>query len=148
MSESAPTLPEVRLRDWPLRLEALMAERLAAPFEWGVRDCCLWAADVVLAVTGHDPAADLRGTYSSADGAPAIIKRLRGIPAACADRLGPEVLPALAQVGDVGLFEEAGHPALAAYTGGCWMAQGPAGLVPLPDGMVTTAWSCTACPQP
>jgi hypothetical protein len=146
--ESLAALPDRRMQDWPLRLEALVAARMDAPFEWGVRDCCLWAADVVQAVTGYDPAADLRGTYSTAEETPAVIRSIGGISGICADRLGPEVSPALAQVGDVGLFMEDGHPALAAYTGGTWMAQGQAGVVPLAEGVVTTVWRCIACPQP
>lgn len=142
VSQSPAGLPDRRLQDWPLRLEALVAERLAAPFEWGVRDCCLWAADVVLAVTGHDPAADLRGAYTDTAGALAAIKRLRGLQVACAQRLGPECPPALAQVGDVGLVVEGDMPAAVAYTGGGWMGQGPGGIVPVADAAVVMAWRC------
>jgi hypothetical protein len=148
VSDSPAGLPDRRLQDWPLRLEALIAQRMAAPFEWGQRDCCLWAADVVLAVTGHDPAADLRGAYSTAAQAAAAIKRLHGIKAACARRLGPAVPPIMAQAGDVGLIMEGDRPAAVGYTGGNWLAQGPDGVVPVPDSAVFVAWRCIACPQP
>lgn len=136
-----------RLLDYPIRLEALVMSRLDAPFEWGARDCCLWAADVVQAVTGYDPCEDLRGTYSTAEQAPDVIKRVRGIKAACAKRLGPQVPAVMAEVGDVGLFMQDGHPALAAYTGGSWMAQGQAGVVVIPESAVLMAWRCIECPQ-
>ncbi len=35
----------------------------AMPFIWGETDCMLCLADWVLHVKGHDPAADIRGTY-------------------------------------------------------------------------------------
>ena len=43
-----------RLPDWQLRLDALVRERRGQAFAWGARDCCLWGADVVLAVTGRE----------------------------------------------------------------------------------------------
>ena len=66
---------EMRLHDaiadlqpcaWRQQLDALIASRMAAPFAWGAHDCCLFAADAVLAQTGEDPAAEFRGTYASA----------------------------------------------------------------------------------
>lgn len=143
-----PSLPECRLRDWPIRLEALIAQRQAAPFEWGSRDCCLWAADVVQAVTGHDPAADLRGTYDTAKGAESVIRRGHGIKSICAARLGPEVSPSMAQVGDVGLIMDGARQAAVGYAGGAWLAQGQYGVVPVPESAVFIAWRCISCPQP
>jgi hypothetical protein len=35
------------------------------PFEWGARDCCLWAADAVRALTGIDIAEEYRGKYNT-----------------------------------------------------------------------------------
>ncbi len=40
-----------RTPGWPRRLSDLVAERHGAAFAWGSRDCCLWAADAVLALT-------------------------------------------------------------------------------------------------
>lgn len=50
-----------RAPDWRARLAALVEQRRAAPFVWGAHDCCLWASDAVLAMTGLDVAAPLRG---------------------------------------------------------------------------------------
>jgi hypothetical protein len=36
------------------------------PFQWGINDCCLFAADWVYMLTGVDPAAKWRGEYSNA----------------------------------------------------------------------------------
>lgn len=131
----------MRLGDWQIRLAALVEDRLHQPFAWGVRDCCLWAADAVLAVTGADPAHDIRGTYDCKETAGEVFRRLRGLESACDDRLGARVLPAMGQPGDVGLFAEDG-PALAVNVGSCWMAQGPDGLRPIRDDSVRLAWRC------
>lgn len=142
MSAKPSALPDRRLQDWPLHLQALIADRLAVPFEWGARDCCLWAADVVQAVTGHDPAVDLRGAYTTKAEALAAIKRVKGLQQALAERLGPEFPPGLAQVGDVGLVLEGDMPAAVAYAGGAWMGQGPDGIVPVAEASVVKAWRC------
>lgn len=140
-------LPTQRLRDWPERLAALFAARLAQPFEWGVHDCCLFAADAVLAVTGHDPAADLRGTYSSELGAQRVLRRWGGVAGVAIARAGRVVPVALAQPGDVGLsLHDPARPALAVWGGSAWHAAAPLGLVVVPPDAVVRAWRCTATP--
>jgi hypothetical protein len=54
-----------RQADWPYVLNARIRRDRDVPFAWGTNDCFLWACDVVHAITGHDPGAELRGTYSS-----------------------------------------------------------------------------------
>ena len=56
-----------RREDWPMRLSAFLTERAAMPFIWGQNDCMMLAADAVLALTDTDLAADLRGTYDTAE---------------------------------------------------------------------------------
>ena len=68
----------VRLPDWHARLNALIAERQAQPFTWGHVDCCLWVADAVQAMTGRDPAADVRAHYSTARGAKSVLRQVGG----------------------------------------------------------------------
>jgi len=142
------TLPTQRLRDWPERLAALFAASAARPFEWGRFDCCLFAADAVQAVTGHDPAADLRGRYRSKLGAARVLGRFGGVAGVAAARAGLEVPPAMAQPGDVGLsHHQPGQPALAVWGGSAWHAVGAgAGLVVVPASAVVRAWRCTAEP--
>lgn len=50
---------------------------MAEPFRRPDWDCCAYVADWVLAATGIDPAADLRGAYHNAAGA-LRIERARG----------------------------------------------------------------------
>ncbi len=47
-------------------------------FEWGVCDCCLLAADGVLALTGVDIADDFRGKYADKTSAFALVSSVAG----------------------------------------------------------------------
>lgn len=132
-----------RLLDWQVRLEACLAERWARPFAWGQQDCALCAADCVLACTGVDPAARLRGTYSNAAGAAAVLRTHGGLVAIAARNLGAEVAPLCATLGDVGLVANGGRECLAVCTGPVWLAPGPNGLTPFPPECVTRAWRLT-----
>lgn len=65
-----------RLSDWEQRLAAYLEPLMTgARFEWGALDCALFAADAVLAMTGHDIAAPFRGRYSTAAGSARALKR-------------------------------------------------------------------------
>jgi hypothetical protein len=132
---------------WADRLAALIRERRRAPFVWGQHDCCLWAADAVLAIRGFDLAADYRGTYSTAAGALRAL-RARGhrLPVDAADAaLGERRIAAMAKIGDVVAWTPPGEggrmgPAL----GVCYGARslfvgtsaGQAGLVTLDTSLV------------
>jgi hypothetical protein len=63
----------MRFPNWPDLLAGFIEARRSRPFEWGVNDCCLFAADWVALATGKDPAAELRGTYSTALSAQRIV---------------------------------------------------------------------------
>lgn len=139
-----PRVPSRRLPDWQPRLAALIAQRMAHPLQWGVHDCCLWAADAVLATTGADLATGLRGSYSTQQGAAELLQQLGGLAALCTDRLGPVVRTALAQPGDVGIAAVGGERALVVCGGPHFLAVGARGLVPLPMAQVLRAWRCTA----
>ncbi|MBX3605377.1 MAG: hypothetical protein KF788_08900 [Piscinibacter sp.] len=134
----------VRVRDWQSRLQAIVCRRLQAPFAWGVNDCCLFAADCVLAVTGRDPAEDLRGAYADERGAARLLAAHGGVVELAIARLGPVVPAALAQPGDVGLVRFDGRDTLAVCMGAHWMAPGEAGLATILPGQVLRAWRCEA----
>lgn len=103
MSRPVPAQP--RLPDWPDRLAAALEAARETPFHWGAHDCWLAAADVVLAVTGRDPAAADRGTYTSEEAAEARLALSGGleshVAAALAGIGAADVPPAFAQRGDV-----------------------------------------------
>jgi hypothetical protein len=129
-----------RCPDWQTRFAACLAQRWARPFEWGQQDCALFAADGVLACTGVDPAADLRGQYDSALTAMRVLELHGGLAGIAASRLGPEIAPALAQPGDIGLVINDGRECLAVCSGPMWLAPGASGLLPMPAASAFCAW--------
>lgn len=134
-----------RLPDWPERLAALLASKRAARFAWGRNDCAMFAADVVHALTGWDPAANLRGKYADQSAAQALIADAGGLGELAARLLEPrgitELPPLFAQRGDVVLVELQGVQALAVVTTDGVMALGPAGVHSLPLSAVQRAWA-------
>jgi hypothetical protein len=87
------------LLDWSERLTAVFVASRGRAFEYGEHDCCIFAADCILAVTGREVAAAWRGNYSGAfEGL-----RLAGTrsPVFLASRLFRQVQPAMAWRGDV-----------------------------------------------
>jgi hypothetical protein len=99
-----------RISNWPEALRGFVETKRHEPFVWGQNDCCLFASDCVLAITGDDPAAalDLRGTYDSALSANRLMESRGGIEAivtVAADAHDwAEIAPAFAQRGDVVSF--------------------------------------------
>lgn len=124
-----------RLENWRTTLAAFITQHRAAPFDWGGADCCLRAADMVHAMTGHDFAAPLRG-YASRFGALRKLKRagFDSVEAFVAAQLMPARHPG---EGDLVLVRETPLDCLmiADGRGSAWH-QGPAGLrlVKIPDG--------------
>ena len=125
MHEHDPTA--VQACEWRDSLRALISARLAVPFAWGRHDCCLWAADAVLATTGIDHAADVRGTYATAAEAVRVLAELGGIEAVGA-RAGAPIVPLLAAEGDIGLISVDGRDMLAVCCGPGWLAPSALGL--------------------
>lgn len=132
-----------RIHHWQSALAALIARRMEVPFEWGKHDCALWAADAVQAVTGDDPANDLRGTYSTPTQAADIMRSSGGLTSLADSKLGPRIKPTFAQSGDIVLCVVNGREALAVCTGRHIMAQGESGLVAVPMSSAALAWRCT-----
>ncbi|MGA9855752.1 MAG: hypothetical protein WBR29_10795 [Gammaproteobacteria bacterium] len=94
----------MRNQDWLKQLTTLVQERRQQPHAWGSNDCCLFAADAVLAVTGEDKAAPLRGTYSDQAQAEKIIRDYGGLEALLTHFLGESLGPICARRGDLVLF--------------------------------------------
>lgn len=133
-----------RFEDWPTRLADFIKGAEKRPFSWGEWDCCLLAADWVLAVTGVDTAAELRGKYKSASGAARIIKQRGGIlemVRALTDAQGmPEINTRMAQRGDVCLVDTPLGDALGVCLGAKIACAGPDGLNLLPITAARAAW--------
>lgn len=71
----------MRVSNWPALLTAAIDDAKTKPFAWGVHDCCMNAANLIQAITGVDPAASFRGTYSTESEAQAIIEAAGGLVA-------------------------------------------------------------------
>lgn len=128
-----------RLKDWPSRLDAVLAKARSRPFEWGAQDCCLFAADDVEACTGVDHAALWRGSYSDAAGGLELLERLGGLRA-LAGKVGPSIRPTLAGAGDIGLAELEGRESLVVHSGQVWLGAARSGLLIIPAASVASAW--------
>lgn len=129
-----------RVRQWQSQLDALLTARAAAPFVWGANDCCLFGADVVLALTDTDPAADLRGTYSTEAEARSILLARGGAGGVVTGLLGDPVPRLLARVGDLGLVTHGDIETLAVCIGQQWRAVGQDGLALVSGRHIASCW--------
>lgn len=68
----------MKLDNWEIALETIVTGRMETPFEYGTHDCCLFAADCVLAISGVDIAEAYRGKYTDAVSAFALIQTVTG----------------------------------------------------------------------
>lgn len=64
-----------RVTNWERQLADYLDACAGKEFCWGEFDCCLFAADAVIAVTGIDLASEYRGKYDSELGAYKALKR-------------------------------------------------------------------------
>lgn len=91
----------MRRPDWPVHLDALIRAMSGRRFAYGSFDCCLFAADAVLAITGTDPAAGMRD-YTGRRAALEILKREGGLVRLVSRLLSTDPIPAArAQRGDI-----------------------------------------------
>jgi len=60
--------------NWKTALANFIDSRSDDTFQWGVRDCCLFAADAWLLICGIDLAATFRGRYSNRKEAYILLK--------------------------------------------------------------------------
>lgn len=122
---------EPRSSDVSPVLVRYLREAAGRPFAWGSLDCSLFMAGWVLARTGIDPAAPLRGRYATERGALRHVRRLGGfeamgrlLMAAAGFATTLEPVP-----GDVGLIEHPrGGPTFAILTDLGWVAKSPGGV--------------------
>lgn len=89
------------------QLNNLLKNHKDQPFVWGKNDCCLFAANTVLATTGKDLAAEFRGKYRTKMGAARILKKhgYQSIEQLLNAKLGTPIAPLTATTGDVALIE-------------------------------------------
>lgn len=132
-----------RAADWPERLAAFIDARREQPFAWGGQDCFTFAADAAVALTGDDPAAAVRGEYSSEDEAEAIIgpDGLEAWVAATMAAWGAsECEPAFAQRGDMVFVAVGNQRMCGVHLGATVAVPGAERLHFLPASRVLRAW--------
>ena len=117
----------MRLANWPQILAQEIEAARTRPFAWGSADCALFVADVVLAMTGHDYAADLRG-YTGRAGAMERIADAGSLEQLVAGLLGePWPVNSIGR-GDVVLIDTPKGEALGICLGTSCAFAGPKGL--------------------
>lgn len=132
--------PSNKLPDWTHRLDALVQERLTAPFAWGRHDCGIWAADVVQALTGVDALQEARATRGTAWAARRLLQRRGGVDGGMA-RAGLSSIPLVhACRGDLVLIEQGRWPVLAVCIGEDALAPGEQGLEVVTMDRAVGAW--------
>lgn len=137
-----------RPEDWPQRLSAWIAEERRADPEirWGERDCLLFCADAVRAMLDYDPAASLRGTYTTEDGAMDVVDHAGGMAALITLQLqtNPYDNPNFAKRGDIVLVETDVEPWFGAggviWENHVWALIPERGVHRLPRLPVIAAW--------
>jgi hypothetical protein len=131
----APLVVPARLPNWDKKLATFIEAQRNRPFEWGQNDCCLFSCNMILEITGADPAADVfRGKYDSALGAGRLLSKHGGvekIASRICDRLGfGEIRITFASRGDVVLLVPPGQtePVLGVCLGALSAFVSPEGL--------------------
>lgn len=130
----------MRCSNWPSKLAAFIEGRRFVPFAWSTNDCCTFAADWILILTGVDHAAEYRGTYSSALGAGRILAERGGLEAIAAAAGYTAIPPAFASRGDLVLFDMPDGPTLGVCAGKHSVFAGEAGAVSQPTANCRLAW--------
>ena len=139
-------MPLTRKLGWEQILERAVQDARDRTFEWGKFDCCMWACDVVLAITGLDVAALFRGQYNSRNSMAKMLKRKGAFSlsslcgtVARAHRM-PEIPPLSARRGDLVLVKESGRHSLGVCTGVYVRATAAKGLAYMEQDTWVKAW--------
>jgi hypothetical protein len=97
----------MRISTWEEALSNYIITKRHEPFEYGVNDCCLFAAGAVEAITGEDPMSEFRGKYDSLKTSLKAIQDIgAGTLEATMDGKFPEVAIGHAQRGDLAFFND------------------------------------------
>lgn len=97
----------MRISTWENALVNYIIIKRDEPFEYGVNDCCLFAAGAVEAITGEDPMSEFRGKYDSLKGSIKAIKEIgAGTLEETLDGKFAEVSIGYAQRGDLAFFND------------------------------------------
>lgn len=131
-----------RIPAWRPALYAAIARHRSEPFCYGARDCALFLADCVAAMTGVDYAARYRGHYATLeDGLALLAADGYADHVALAAALLPEIHVSRARIGDGAVVPaDAGGQALGVVIGSEINVLHPRGLAVLPLTRATRAF--------
>lgn len=130
----------MRVANWPLVLAGKIDEWRARSFDWGASDCCQFAADIVLALTGIDHRASF-SMYASREEAESILAQHGGMAGLISSALGESKAVAFAGRGDVVAADFGDGIAAGICLGAQCCAPGKRGLVFRPTVQAVAAWS-------
>jgi hypothetical protein len=130
------------LSNWHRLLHSFIESRRLTPFAWGTNDCCTFAADAMLAITGSDPMDDHRGYHTAKEAL--LIMGSNGLFLFADDVLTgkgylPIALP-FATLGDVVGVILRDRETLAVHLGNTIAAPGKDGVVFIRPTEVVKAW--------
>nr|ELR5115187.1 hypothetical protein [Providencia stuartii] len=91
--------------NWTTRLPQTLQNAMQKPFAWGEHDCCLFAADCVMAICDFDPCEGVRGRYKTKSGAARVLKSEFGDIESALLCFFTEIPVSAASRGDIVLFE-------------------------------------------
>ncbi|MBL4838421.1 MAG: hypothetical protein JKY34_12675, partial [Kordiimonadaceae bacterium] len=103
----------IRKQNWLALLGAAVSVQIKAPFDYGKRDCCTSACDLIVAMTDTDLMAELRGKYRTAIGAVRVVKKTGAVDLLglarniCAEHGCEEIDTVYAGVGDLVVTDQA-----------------------------------------
>lgn len=100
----------MKTEGWQDRFFAYIEESRTRPFEWGVFDCCLFAADVADVVSGSTYRSQLAACYTDEPTAMAYIASFGTLEAAISSWLGASQAPNFAGPGDIVIGNLEGRP--------------------------------------
>jgi len=129
----------MRKETWSVDLFDFIKSRKNTPFKWGSHDCTLFAADCVKVMTDRDPAKGYRN-YRSKNGAALIVGKQGGLRNFVTFIMGSEILPTMAQRGDIVLLKQNDDLAIGICLGNVISATSKLGLVSVPMSEAITAW--------
>ena len=96
----------MRISAWEDALANYITTKRHEPFEYGVNDCCMFAAGAIEAITGEDPMPEFRGKYDSLKTSLKVIKDIgAGTLEATMDAKFPEAEIGQAQRGDLAFLD-------------------------------------------
>lgn len=132
-----------RREDWQTRLHGCVETARVIPFEYGLHDCCLWAAHCIDAMCDTQFARRVkeRFNYSSEDSAQAVILAGGGLAKLITEFLGEPVRGVMAAPGDVVLArQDDDQPIVGVVVGHRVVAPGPHGIATLSMGRAVLCW--------